>query len=144
VVIAAVAILTLVPRDLGASIQAEVDRRFPVRSVDWLEANDPDAQVFAAYPWGAYVSTRLRDTGGANFIDGRNDMFDQAILEDFDAIRFAEEGWPEKLDGYGATAILLEPAAPLTRVATPQDGWCEVLRTDQEVLFVRGACPAPG
>jgi hypothetical protein len=142
VVIAVVAVLTLIPRDLEASIGAEVERRFPVQSVDWLEANDPDAQVFADYAWGGYVASRLHDSGGANFIDGRNDMFDQAILEDFSAIRFAEEGWQQKLEDYGATAILLEPAAPLTRVATEQDGWCEVLRTEREVLFVRGNCPA--
>jgi hypothetical protein len=144
VTIAAVALLTFVPRDLGASIQAETERRFPVQSVDWLEANDPDAQVFADYAWGGYVASRLHGSGGANFIDGRNDMFDQAILEDFSAIRFAEEGWQRKLDDYGATAILLAPAAPLTPVATEQDGWCEVLRTDREVLFVREPCPEPG
>jgi hypothetical protein len=139
--VAVVAVVTLVPGDLDASIRAETERRFPVASVNWLEERQPDARVFAAYSWGGYVAYRLHERGGTNFIDGRNDMFDQAILEDFSDIRLAEPGWAAKLDGYGVSAILLEPDDPLVRMPWGDAGWCEVLRSELDVLIVREGCP---
>ena len=115
VIVGVVAWVTLAPTPLDASIRAETERRFPVASVDWLEAHEPDARVFAEYSWGGYVVYRLHDLGGTDFIDGRNDMFDQSILEDYSLIRAADPGWSDKLVQYGATAILLPPDAPITR-----------------------------
>jgi hypothetical protein len=139
--IVVVAWVALAPADLRASIGAETARRFPVASVDWLEANNPGAHVFAEYSWGGYVAYRLHEVGGADFIDGRNDMFDQAILEDYSAIRAADPGWDEKLTRYGATAILLPPDAPVTHGPATTAGWCEAIRTDREVLLLRDGCP---
>jgi hypothetical protein len=134
--VAVVAWVTLVPGDLSASIQAETARRFPVASVNWLSESQPDARVFAEYSWGGYVAYRLHDRGGTNFIDGRNDMFDQAILEDYSLIRAADEGWQERMATYGSQAILLPPEAPLTRGPAQDAGWCEAYRSDLEVLLV--------
>jgi hypothetical protein len=138
--IAAVAVVTLVPGDLAASIQGEVERRFPVQSADWLEARQPTARVFAEYSWGGYVVYRLHERGGSNFIDGRNDMFDQSILDDYSLIRAADPDWNERLDEYGATAILLTPDAPLTRGPAVEAGWCEAFRSELEVLLLREGC----
>lgn len=141
VAVAVAALVMLVPHDLSASIEAETRRRFPVEAVDWLEARQPAARVFAEYAWGGYVAYRLHDLGGTNFIDGRNDMFDQSILEDYSTIRAADRGWEEELRRYGATAILLPPDAPLTRGPAVEAGWCEAFRSDLEVLLLLQGCP---
>jgi hypothetical protein len=140
VVVVVVGWVTLAPADLDASIRAETDRRFPVVSVDWLARHESQARVFAEYPWGGYVAYRLHDAGGTNFIDGRNDMFDQSILEDFSSVRAGDDGWDATLRSYGATAILLRPDAPLTRGLAAEAGWCEQVRTELEVLLLRRGC----
>jgi hypothetical protein len=139
--VALAAIVMLAPRDLEASTAAEERRRFPAESVELLAAQLPEARVFAEYSWGGYVEYRLHDVGGTSFIDGRNDMFDQSILDDYSLIRSAGPDWDTKLRDYGATAILLPPDAPLTRGPAEAAGWCEALRTQLEVLLLRDGCP---
>ena len=117
-----------------------IPRTFPVAAVDRLEKIDPDARVFAEYQWGGYVTYRLFDTGALVFVDGRNDMYDEQILEDFVSIRNAEEGWERLLATYGADAILLPPPAPLVKGPAQNDGWCEAHRDEVAVLLVRD-CP---
>lgn len=106
----------------------------PVAGVDQLTRTDPGAHVFAEYGWAGYVISRLYDSGGRVFVDGRNDMYPQSILEDYSSIREAAADWSSKLDRYGASAILLPPDAPLVRAAG-EGGWCEKVRTDHEVLL---------
>ena len=139
--IAAAALVMLAPRDLVASTAAEERRNFPVESADLLASDLPTARVFAEYSWGGYVEYRLHEVGGTSFIDGRNDMFNQSILEDYSEIRAAAPGWDTMLGGYGATAILLPPDAPLTRGPAESAGWCVALRTEWEVLLLREGCP---
>jgi hypothetical protein len=141
VAVAVASLVVLAPKDLKASVAAEEQRRFPAASIHILEERLPAAHVFADYPWGGYVAYRLYDRGGRSFIDGRNDMFDQSILEDYSLIRSAAPGWEERLDAYGATAILLRPEAPLTHGIAESAGWCVALRTELEVLLLREGCP---
>jgi hypothetical protein len=71
------------------------------------------------------------------FVDGRNDMYDEQILEDYVSIRNAEEGWESLLDSYGADAILLPPEATLVDGAAQVAGWCEAHRDSVAVLLRR-------
>jgi len=143
VAVAVAAWIVLVPGDLQARIDDEVHRRFPVESIGILTRVAPEARVFAEYSWGGYVGYRLHERGGSNYIDGRNDMFDQAILDDYSTIRAADSGWEARLDGYGATAIVLPPEAPLVRGPAQEAGWCEAYRSSLEVLLLR-ACVEAG
>ncbi len=117
-----------------------IPRTFPVAAVDQLEEIAPDARVVAEYQWGGYVTYRLFDTGARVFVDGRNDMYDERILDDFVSIRNAEEGWESLMATYGADAILMPPAAALVRGAAQDAGWCEAFRDDVAVLLVTD-CP---
>jgi hypothetical protein len=127
----------LAPKDLPTSVAGEEQRRFPAAQISVLERQLPAANVFAEYSWGGYVEYRLHDSGGKSYIDGRNDMFDQAILEDYSAIRAADPDWDMKLREYGATAILLPPDAPLTHGPARDAGWCEASRTELAVLLLK-------
>ena len=72
---------------------------------------DPDARVLADYGWGGYVIHELYQSGGRVFVDGRNDMYDQQVLEDYDAIKNADPGWQALADRYGVEALLLHPGS---------------------------------
>ena len=137
VIAGAAIIVPGLPAVSGARV---IPRSFPVAAVDELERIDPDARVLAEYHWGGYVIYRLFDAGARVFVDGRNDMYDQRILEDYVTIRNAGDGWEELLAAYGADAILLPPEAALVNGIAQDAGWCEVHRDDVAVLLLP-SCP---
>jgi hypothetical protein len=138
VVVGSMAIL--IPRPLTAAINQDIAERFPVAAVDRLLRIRPDANVFAEYGWGGYVIYRMFATGGRVFVDGRNDMYSQQVLEDYSAIRDADPGWHTLTDRYGVQAILLPPETTLTRGPAVSAGWCEVYRDATQVLYLP-TCP---
>ena len=136
VVVLAAAVI-IVPRLPTVAGDRVIPRSFPVAAVDALEELDPDARVLAEYHWGGSVIHRLYDSGARVFVDGRNDMYDEQILEDYVSIRNAGEGWESLLESYGADAILLPPEAALVDGAAQDAGWCEVHRDEVAVLALR-------
>ena len=48
--------------------------------------------MLADYGWGGYVIHELYQSGGRVFVDGRNDMYDQQVLDDYDPIKNADPG----------------------------------------------------
>lgn len=133
VLVAAVIIVPRLPTVDGDQV---IPRTLPVGAVDRLEILDPDARVFAEYHWGGYVIHEIYDSGGRVFVDGRNDMYDERILEDYVSIRNAEPGWESLLDSYGADAILLPPEAALVAGSAQDAGWCQADRDEVAVLLV--------
>jgi hypothetical protein len=138
VVIGALAVL--VPPGVGEGVRANIAQRFPVPSVQLLQRVMPDARVLPDYGWGGYVIHELYQTGGRVFVDGRNDMYDQTILEDYDSIREADAGWGDLVARYDVDAILLKPDAALTRGPAEYAGWCEAYRDETQVLYLP-SCP---
>ncbi len=130
----------LIPRDLDASIDRNLAKRFPVAGVDRLLELAPDANLLAEYGWGGYAISRIYPLGGRVFVDGRNDMYSQQVLEDYSAIRAADPGWELLATTYGVEAILLPPETTLTRGPAAAAGWCEAYRDDTQVLYL-DSCP---
>jgi hypothetical protein len=134
----------LVPRGVGPGIDENIGERFPVEGINRLQAIKPDARVLAEYGWGGYVIHELYAGGGRVFVDGRNDMYDQQILEDYDAIKAADPGWEELANSYGVDALLLGPDATVTRGPAVAGGWCEEYRDANEVLYLRSCSRSGG
>jgi len=130
-------LVILVPRDPAAASAGAVAGRYPVASLDLLVERSPDARVLADYGWGGYAINRLYPSGGRVFIDGRNDMYGDDILDDYSTVRAAEEGWETILDRHEVTALLFPPGAPIVRGLAQDAGWCEALRDDVQVLLLR-------
>jgi hypothetical protein len=126
----------MVPRLPAVVDASDVAAHFPVAAVDVLARTNPDARVLTEYGWGGYVINRLYDTGGRVFVDGRNDMYSERILNDYSRLRNADDGWQQLLDRYDVQAILLPPDAPLVRAA-PAAGWCEAHRDAVAVLLLQ-------
>ena len=131
------ALLIMLPGSPGLEPDPE---RFPVEATDRLLELDPDARAFVEYGWGGYAISRLYPEGGRVFIDGRNDMYDDTILETYSATRATEDGWADALQRWDVTAILLPPSAPLVTAAVEDAGWCEAYRDQVAALVVR-TCP---
>jgi hypothetical protein len=142
VVIVIAAMVIVIPQSASADIDANIAKRFPVAGVDVLEKVAPQARVLAEYGWGGYVIYRLYEEGGRVFIDGRNDMYSEQILDDYSAIRNADPNWQELVSRYGVEAILLPPNAPVVRGPAKEAGWCEAYRDADQVLLLRH-CAAP-
>jgi hypothetical protein len=138
VAIAGVALL--IPPDPAAKVQARIEDNLPVQATALLKDLKPDARVAAEYGWGGYVIHELYPTGGRVMVDGRNDMYDQSILETYGKIRAADAGWTEVADQYRIDALLFAPDKPLTKGPAEDAGWCEIYRDDNEVLYLR-TCP---
>ena len=113
---------------------------FPVGAVDTLQQRQPDANVLAEYQWGGYLIYRLHDEGGRVFVDGRNDMYDQQILDDYLRIRNAADGWEELVRDYGVEAIILPPEAAVVSAATASD-WCLAYEDAVAVLILPSCAP---
>ena len=110
---------------------------YPTAAADILASRYPDVRVVGEYGWGGYLIYRLYDGGGRVFVDGRNDMYAEAILDDYTSIVSADEGWSQLVDRYGADALLFPPARAITRGIAQAAGWCEAYRDDHSVLLLR-------
>jgi MFS family permease len=109
---------------------------YPDRAVSVLLRLKPDARVLAEYGWGGYVISRVYDAGGRVFVDGRNEMYSEQILNDYSRIRAADAGWSELATRYGVEAMLFPPEVPITKGPAQSTGWCEAYRDAQSVLLV--------
>lgn len=114
--------------------EATVAARFPVQAVSALRSSDPDARILAHYGWGGYVLYAVSDFGGKVFVDGRNHLYGDEVLEDYAAIVGADPDWSDLVDRYGVEAILLKPDAPLVGISPA--GWCEAYRDSRQVLLL--------
>ncbi len=113
---------------------------YPVAGVDILLRDQPQPRVLAEYGWGGYVLSRIYDHGGRVFVDGRNDMYPQQVLNDYSTIRDASAGWPDLVRRYDVNAVLLPPGAALVRGPLAAAGWCTAYRDAVQVLMLR-TCP---
>jgi hypothetical protein len=145
VVVVVLGAILVLPQTPAAHIDESVAEEFPAAATEVLLEANPDARVLAEYGWGGYVIWSGYDAGARVFIDGRNDMYDQEILEDYSAIRDADPGWQGLLASYQVEAMLWPTSAVLTRGLLNQpmpDGttWCEAFRDEIQVLYLP-ECP---
>jgi len=135
--LAVITALVMIPKPLDEAVTRHRETRFPVAAVDYLASVMPDARVFAQYFWGGYVAHRLQESGGTVFVDGRNDMYDQEILEAYSAAVAADAGWESTMDAHRVDAILLPPERFPLLAAAQRASWCERFRSDVAVLLLK-------
>ena len=138
VAIAAAGFAIFLPQAMGTTQEEQqMDAGYPVQAVDLLARDHPDARVLPEYGWGGYLIYRLYDDGGRVFVDGRNDMYAEQVLDDYTAISRADPGWEALADAYGVDAMLFPPSQPITRGPAEAAGWCEAFRDEDSVLMLR-------
>jgi hypothetical protein len=145
-VVVVVSVVLVLPQTPAVRIEETVASEFPEAPMDILLEVNPDARILAEYGWGGYVIWRGFDAGARVFVDGRNDMYEQSILEDYSAIRAADPGWQELLARYQVEAMIWPTTGVLTRGLLDEpmpDGtiWCEAYRDEHQVLYVPACLP---
>jgi len=111
-----------------------IAENMPARAVEYLRINQPEGPLFNSYNWGGYVLWSLYPEY-LSFVDGRTDLFDDAILEEYLDVWRGNEGWQESLDRWGIRTVLIETDAPLARELL-RAGWTAVHEDDQASVFI--------
>ena len=93
----------------------------PAAAVDYLQEQQPPGPIFNNYNWGGYLIWRVPEY--PVYVDGRTDLFDDALLRRYLSIYLAERGWREQLDQDAINLVLAEPASPLARELVQDAGW---------------------
>lgn len=128
----AAAVKALVPLSAEVNQQA-VRRHAPVGAADFLADRRPPGPLLNSYNWGSYLIWRLYPQY-LSFVDGRTDLFDDEILQQYLALWRAEPGWERLIDRWGLRLALLEPDAPLSE-ALQRAGWLSLYRDDQAIVL---------
>jgi len=101
--------------------QDALAQEFPVRAVEYLRTAQPQKNLFNTYNWGGYVIWELHPDF-LSFVDGRTDLFDDEILEEYLISWRGLAGWERVFETWDIEIVLLEPWAPL-RIRLESQGW---------------------
>lgn len=136
VLVAIAAVLkSLEPLGSDANRQA-LEMQAPVAAVDRIRQLQPPGPLFNSYNWGSYVLWEL-NPDYMSFVDGRTDLFDDEILEQYLAIWRGEPGWEASLERWGIRLALIEPNAPLA-VELRDAGWSVLYEDEMAVVYADG------
>ncbi len=105
----------------------------PAEAVEYLRINQPSGPLLNSYNWGGYVLWSLHPQY-FSFVDGRTDLFDDAILEEYLDTWRGSDGWQEVLSKWGIRTVLIETDSPLARELL-REGWTAVHEDDQATVF---------
>lgn len=110
------------------------DAMFPTKALAWIEANHPAGRMFNSYSWGGYLL--WSESNYPVFLDGRTDIYSDAIVGQWLTVVDAKDGWQKVLDQWDVHLILLEPDWPIDKVL-PLSGWEILYKDNVAVVFGR-------
>jgi hypothetical protein len=119
--------------------QEAVRAQAPVAAVAFIRDRQPPGPLFNSYNWGGYVLWELYPDY-LSFVDGRTDLFDDEVLNDYVQAWRADPGWEGIIDRWGIRLVLLEPRAPLAR-ALEGSVWLRLYGDERAVVLVRDVRP---
>ncbi len=132
--VGAAAIVKLYAVSAPDLLDSVLRERYPVEAAAWIRQQRPEGRMFSSYAWGGYLDWSLPEY--PVFIDGRTDLFGDAIIGEWLKISNAENGWAEALERWQVNLVLLEPDAPLLK-ALQGAGWRVLYRSQTAVLYGR-------
>jgi hypothetical protein len=110
-------------------------KQFPAQAVTWLRANPSPPNMFNSYNWGGYLIWQLPQA--PVFVDGRTDLYNDALLREYLQAVTAEPGWQQILEAYAIQTVLIEPQSGLARALITEPGWLLAYQDELAVVFVR-------
>ncbi len=114
---------------------AEITKSMPVDAVEWIRSARPAGRIFNSYNWGGYLLWELPEY--PVFIDGRTDLYDDALVNEWILVVQAKPGWQEVLERWEVGWVLVEPGLPiLSRL--DEIGWRRVFEDNNSVVMVKG------
>lgn len=70
------------------------------------------------------------------FVDGRTDLYDDALIDEWLKTIRGEDGWQEHLDRWQVNTVLVEPTAGLV-VELKKAGWKQLFEDPVAVIYSR-------
>jgi hypothetical protein len=93
-------------------------------------------RMFNAYNWGGYLIWRFYPERLV-FIDGRADLYGDALFRQYLQVAEAEPAWDEVLSTYQVDAVICERQGPLATLLTASSGWQPVYEDTIAAVFRR-------
>ena len=79
----------------------------PLGAVEYLQKYQPEGRLFNSYNWGGYLLWSSPDY--PVFVDGRTDLYNDEIVNQWLKVVRVEDGWQDTLNEYGVNLILSSP-----------------------------------
>jgi hypothetical protein len=114
--------------------QAKADA-LPLGAVAYLQEERPQARLFNSYNWGGYLIYSLPDI--PVFVDGRTDLYGDALLTRYLDAATASDDWQAVLDEYAIDTVLIETESGLAAALREQSDWQLLYENDLASLFAR-------
>jgi hypothetical protein len=131
--------LALVGFRIGANArnQSQTEsENYPAAAVNFMIHEKPPQPIYNEYVWGGYLIWRLYPEYRVN-MDGRADVYGDALIEEFLAVHDGETKWRESLEKQGIRTVLVKPEVPLASLLRQDTGWQNVFEDKGSVIFVR-------
>ncbi|MDT8442262.1 MAG: hypothetical protein RQ723_11435 [Desulfuromonadales bacterium] len=103
-------------------------------AVDYIAQNRPGQRLLNEYSWGDYLIYAL-DPPPSLFIDGRADMYGEAIFGDYRAAAALKPNIDDILERYEIDWILFPKNTPLVRYLERKPDWQAVYSDDKVVIL---------
>ena len=111
-------------------------KNLPIEAVAFLKKSErPQGRLFNSYNWGGYLLWALPEY--PVFIDGRTDLYDDAIIDEWLTVMRAEPGWVQVLGHYNVDLALIETGSTLARELSEQPDWRLAHQDDLAVIYQR-------
>lgn len=106
----------------------------PVDATDWLVQNHAQGRILNEYNWGGYLDWRLNPP--QVFVDGRTDLFGDAVLGEWLTAVQAGDGWQNILAKWQIDTVMIDPQKPLASTLGGS-GWKLLYKDSQAVIYGR-------
>ncbi len=123
---------------LRAEFNVAYERRsLPLEAIEWMRAERPPGLLFNSYNWGGYLIWHLWPDYRV-FVDGRTDLYGDAVLDEYLRVWRAESGFQEVFDEYDVNTILIETGGTTDNfLARDGSGWTPVYADEIATIYAR-------
>lgn len=109
-------------------------RTLPVQATAYLRDHTFPGRLFNSYNWGGYLLWDLPQY--PVFIDGRTDLYNDEIIDQWLKVVKAQPDWELVLDNWEVRLILLERNAPVVQHLS-RAGWRLLFKDELSVIYFR-------
>jgi len=133
-VIVAAGVAISVARVLPAAQERAISADYPVAAIAWLDAHEPGERIFNRYEWGGYLGLHLPDR--PLFIDGRADVYGDAIIREYVEVTSVNEDPQQFLEDHGIDHILYPGDSTLGRWLNESPDWAVAYEDEVASVWV--------
>jgi hypothetical protein len=117
--------------------QAEAEgKNFPVAAAAFLQQQHRPEPMMNHYNWGGYFIWKLYPQYRV-FMDGRADVYGDALMTDFSACYYLTDNWRKSLQTWGIQTLVLPPDAPLITALRSGPEWEQIYSDSEAVILIK-------